>query len=169
MWLPAGAELADGKRGHFISEYGDGVFKGKKIRVSDAIPDADAVVDAARNFLHAPYEWGGRTVAGIDCSGLVQMAYKLCGMRVLRDASEQAGMGQVVNFLTEARAGDLAFFDNAEGRVVHVGILLGQDSILHATEQSGRVVLDRIDGAGIISITQKRRTHHLRIIKRLIF
>lgn len=169
MWLPAGAELTGTKRGRIETGLGEGNFKGKKLRPEDTSASAEAVVEAAMGFLHAPYHWGGRTIAGIDCSGLVQLAFKLCGMPVLRDAAEQAGMGQEVHFLAEAQPGDLAFFDNAEGRVVHVGILLNKEEIIHATDQSGRVVVDRIDGGGIVSVSLKRRTHHLRTIRRLEF
>jgi cell wall-associated NlpC family hydrolase len=168
MWLPAGAELTGMKHGQLESGTGSGRFKGKKIRLEHTAPDGPTVVGRALEFLHAPYQWGGRSMAGIDCSGLVQLAFKLCGMAVQRDASEQAGMGREVHFLSETRPGDLAFFDNDEGRVVHVGILCGGEEIVHATDQSGRVVLDRIDGAGIVSVSLKRRTHHLRTIRRLL-
>lgn len=91
----------------------------------------------------------------------------MCGMAIPRDASQQAKEGTGVDFLQHAQCGDLAFFDNSEGKIVHVGILLDNHTIIHATETSGRVVIDRIDQEGIISVKLKKRTHHLRFVKRM--
>jgi cell wall-associated NlpC family hydrolase len=124
---------------------------------------AEEVVAAANFFLNAPYLWGGRTPWGIDCSGLTQQVYKHFGIAILRDASKQATQGETVNFLAEAKPGDLVFFDNAEGRIIHVGILLSTEEIIHA---SGRVKIDLIDNEGIYSEELGKRTHQLRIIKR---
>jgi gamma-D-glutamyl-L-lysine dipeptidyl-peptidase len=167
MLLPIGSELTLLKKGKVPAGAFSGKFKGKKLSIAEPVPDTSLLLDAARSYLHSPYHWGGRSLAGIDCSGLVQVAFKLCGQRVLRDASQQATMGTEVHFLAESQPGDLAFFDNAEGRIVHVGILTAQDEIIHATDTAGRVVIDRIDGAGIISLALKRRTHNLRTIKRV--
>ena len=166
MWLPAGAELT-GLKNSRISIYDKpGKFKGKKQPVKDLETSADLLLKYATQYLNTPYIWGGRSSKGIDCSGLTQMAYKLCGKTISRDASQQAMEGETVDFLQHARCGDLAFFDNAEGRIVHVGFLIDAHTILHATETSGRVVIDRIDPGGIISRTLKKRTHNLRLIKR---
>lgn len=121
------------------------------------------ITEAAQSFLNAPYLWGGRTHFGIDCSGLSQAVYRMQGIQLMRDASQQALQGTAVDFLTEVQPGDLAFFDNAEGRIVHVGILLSQDRIIHA---SGRVKIDCFDHEGIYADDLKRYTHKLRIIKR---
>jgi cell wall-associated NlpC family hydrolase len=118
--------------------------------------------------MNAPYQWGGRSIAGIDCSGLTQMAFKLCNTTLPRDASQQAQQGTLVDFLQNAQCGDIAFFDNSDGRIVHVGILLDAQNIIHATDSSGRVVIDRIDPSGIISVSQRKRTHNLRFVKRFI-
>jgi cell wall-associated NlpC family hydrolase len=96
------------------------------------------------------------------------MAFKLCGIPVMRDAAEQVTMGEEVHFLPEAQKGDIAFFDNAEGRIIHVGVLVDSQTIIHATDVAGRVVEDRIDGAGIISLSHKKRTHNLRAIRRIL-
>lgn len=167
LWIPAGGELTGLKNGLIPAGIGAAKFKGKKVAISKAECSIDALLQAAKSYLHAPYHWGGRAIGGIDCSGLVQMAFKLCGKSVLRDAAQQATMGEEVHFLSEAKPGDLAFFDNSEGRIVHVGILLSSQDIIHATDAAGRVVVDRIDNGGIISVSLKRRTHHLRSIRRL--
>lgn len=114
-------------------------------------------------FKNAPYLWGGRTLFGIDCSGFSQAVFKLAGINILRDAAQQAEQGQTVDFLPEAQAGDLAFFDNADGKIIHVGIMLGPDQIIHA---SGRIKIDAIDHQGIYSAELGRYSHKLRIIKR---
>jgi cell wall-associated NlpC family hydrolase len=123
------------------------------------------IVDIAHCFLNSPYLWGGRTHAGIDCSGYAQALMRTQGVNLMRDAWQQAGQGTVVDFLQEAQPGDLAFFDNAEGRIVHVGMMLGDDLIIHA---SGKVKIDRVDSQGIYSDELKRYTHQLRIIKRYL-
>ena len=114
-------------------------------------------------FLNSPYLWGGRSVFGIDCSGFTQLVFKAFGIPLLRDAHQQAGQGEVVGFLQEGRGGDLAFFDNEESRITHVGILLNEHEIIHA---SGKVRIDKIDNQGIVNVDTNERTHKLRIIKR---
>lgn len=117
----------------------------------------------ALSFLNVPYLWGGRTHFGIDCSGFSQ-ALMLCkGVHLKRDAWQQTEQGQAVDFFQEAVLGDLAFFDNAEGHIVHVGMMLDNQNIIHA---SGRVKIEQIDGQGIYSAELKRYTHKLRIVKR---
>ncbi len=121
--------------------------------------------DVARGFLNSPYLWGGRSFYGIDCSGFVQIVLKTVGVGLPRNASDQIEHGQVVSFVEEANAGDLAFFDDDEGRIIHVGLCLGQGRILHA---SGSVRLDALDHQGIYNRDRRVYTHHLRVIKRII-
>lgn len=116
-------------------------------------------------YRNAPYFWGGRTPFGIDCSGFMQMVYKLQGMKLLRDASQQATQGEVISLLAEAEPGDLAFFDDAEGRITHVGMLLDQHRIIHC---SGQVQVDSIDHEGIYNAKLQKYTHKLRLIKKIL-
>ena len=126
---------------------------------------AKSPVAVAMQYLGAPYLWGGRTLMGIDCSGLSQVTYKICGHPLLRDASMQAlqeGMQDVSN-IAEKRAGDLAFFRNDDGKIVHVGIVMDDDKIIHA---SGKVRIDNLDAEGIINSDTGEYSHKLALIRR---
>lgn len=122
-----------------------------------------ALRNVAFKYLNTAYLWGGKSIFGIDCSGYSQSVFRFFNMQLPRDAWQQASEGTVVGFLQEAKCGDLAFFDNDEGRVVHVGILLNDHEIIHA---SGKVRVDKIDSMGIINTDTGERSHKLRIIKR---
>ncbi|MFH1159480.1 MAG: C40 family peptidase [bacterium] len=124
-----------------------------------------SLVEDAMIYLHTPYLWGGRSPFGIDCSGLVQMAYRLKQIKLLRDSSQQVTQGESVNLLDEASPGDIAFFDNEEGNISHVGILVDRFRILHA---SGSVRIDAIDHEGIYDEKLGGYTHKLRLIKRIL-
>ena len=93
------------------------------------------------------------------------MVYKLCGYHLFRDAKEQALRGEVLSFIEESEAGDLAFFDNEEGTIIHVGIIMEDNYIIHA---HGKVRIDRIDHSGIFNVETKRHTHRLRVIKKIV-
>lgn len=123
------------------------------------------ISENALKLLNTPYLWGGRTGWGIDCSGFSQMLYRLAEILIPRDASQQINEGKTLNFLTEALPGDLAFFDNEDGDIVHVGIILDNSNIIHA---SGKVRIDTIDHQGIYNKSLKRYTHELRVIKSMI-
>lgn len=134
------------------------------IRTSGVKPKS-SLLDTAFMYLNAPYLWGGKTPFGIDCSGFTQMVYKLNGYKLLRDASQQATQGLALSFIEESEPGDLAFFDNEEGNIVHVGIIMENNYIIHA---SGKVRIDRIDHLGIYNAETNRHTHKLRVIKKII-
>ncbi|WP_282030923.1 C40 family peptidase [Winogradskyella eximia] len=123
------------------------------------------IVKSSFLFLNAPYLWGGKTPFGIDCSGFTQMVYKLNGYKIFRDASEQAKQGEALSFIEESEPGDLAFFDNAEGNITHVGIIMEDNYIIHA---HGKVRIDRLDHSGIYNIDTNTHTHKLRVIKKIV-
>ena len=123
------------------------------------------IIQTAFTFLNAPYLWGGKTPFGIDCSGFTQMVYKLNGYRLLRDASQQATQGEALSFIEESEPGDLAFFDNNEGTIIHVGIIMKDNYIIHA---HGKVRIDRLDHSGIYNVDTNKHTHKLRVIKKVV-
>ena len=124
-----------------------------------------ALVETAFLYLNAPYMWGGKTPFGIDSSGLTQMVYRLNGHMLQRNAADQAKQGESLSFIEESEPGDLAFFDNTDGVITHVGIIMSDNYIIHA---DGKVRLDRIDHSGIFNADLKRHTHQLRVIKKII-
>jgi cell wall-associated NlpC family hydrolase len=161
--LPSGCSFYDMKGRAMLAGDNQYVMEGKAVPFHfDGI---DKLIETAFNYLNCPYLWGGKTYLGLDCSGLTQVVYKQHGIKLLRDAAQQATQGELINFLSDSKPGDLAFFDNAEGRIVHVGILLENQKIIHC---SGRVRLDDIDHQGIFNREIYRYTHNLRLIRRVV-
>jgi hypothetical protein len=156
-------ELADGK----IIQ----VMMGSNVKITDkGVPlhlssTPNNLIAAAHSFLNAPYLWGGRSLFGLDCSGFSQIVYKICGVKLLRDAYQQATQGVTVDFIETAIPGDLAFFDNDEGKITHVGIIYEPGKIIHS---HGFVRIDSIDQQGIFNHDLGQYTHKLRIVKRII-
>jgi len=138
-------------------------FRGKSLNPQQSRFNEGTITSVARKYLNTAYLWGGRSPFGVDCSGFTQMVFKFLNVFLYRDAYQQATQGDTVGFLQEARCGDVAFFDNDEGKIIHTGILLNNSSIIHA---SGKVRIDSIDYTGILNAETQRHTHKLRIIKR---
>ncbi len=123
------------------------------------------LVKTALLYLNAPYLWGGKTPFGIDCSGFTQMVYKINGYRLPRNAFDQVSQGDSLSFIEESEPGDLVFFDNEEGTIDHVGIIMENNYIIHA---HGKIRIDRIDHTGIFNTETGNYTHALRVIKKII-
>ncbi len=145
---------------------GEQKFKlGFKPHSVESVDFRSEIETTAKFFLNVPYLWGGRHLFGIDCSGFVQTVFKMLGVKINRDASQQAEQGELVGFLAAAQLGDLAFFDNEEGKITHVGLLLSDSLIIHS---SAKVRIDPIDDQGIYNVELGKYTHKLRIIRRYI-
>lgn len=123
------------------------------------------LVKTAFAFLNAPYLHGGRSPFGIDSAGIVQLVYKLNGYFLLRNVEGQASQGEALSFIEESEPGDLAFFDNEEGKIVHVGIIMKDNYLIHS---HGKVRIDRLDHTGIFNVDDKKYSHKLRVIKKII-
>jgi len=160
MFVPFGSLIpAEGILGRIKVE-----FDGEVMDTTENNMDENLLETITAKFINTPYLWGGRSVFGIDCSGFTQLVFKCMNISLLRDASQQVTQGDEVGFLQEVKYGDLAFFDNATGNITHVGILLDQSTIIHS---AGKVRVDTIDNLGIVNRDTGKRTHNLRLIKRI--
>jgi cell wall-associated NlpC family hydrolase len=161
FYIPQGASLpgfdSNSKR-LWNTEY---LYKGSYRNIAEQ--NESTINETAKAWVEAPYLWGGKTMMGVDCSGFVQIVFKVAGINLLRDAWQQAKQGTDVPSLEESKENDLAFFANEEGKIIHVGILLNYKQIIHA---SGKVRIDAIDDDGIINSDTNERTHRLHSMKR---
>jgi hypothetical protein len=164
VMLPYGAVLPYFKDGSIL-------FQGRRVPVNAVTNTLEAgerealVMTYIRPFLGAPYLWGGRTPWGVDCSGFTQAIFIFMGIYLPRDARQQATEGDPVPAWDQATPGDLAFFANPEGRVVHTGIVLSDQRIVHA---SGAVRMDRLTAEGIYNQQERMLSHHLHSIRRIV-
>ncbi|WP_139421967.1 C40 family peptidase [Chryseobacterium mulctrae] len=125
----------------------------------------ESVALTAKEFLNIPYLWGGKSFFAVDCSGFVQLVYKIHNVKMPRDTYQQAEIGETLSFVEESQPGDLAFFENSEGKIIHVGIMLDNQKIIHA---SGKVRIDTLDSSGIFNKEMNKHTHKLRVIKSIL-
>lgn len=162
--IPLGSFLPFLQNGEIVIDNNAFAFDGNS-RPFDKAPERNEIIETALLFRNSPYLWGGRTAFGTDCSGFVQNVFKANGIRLKRDAYQQSEYGTACSFVEEAVPGDLAFFDNEEGRITHVGIVIDDNRIIHA---SGRVRIDHYDHYGIFTPERGGYTHNLRVIKSIL-
>jgi gamma-D-glutamyl-L-lysine dipeptidyl-peptidase len=170
--IPTGARIWNYKKGKGGCKNARYSIKSAELVPLNSKTKTKKLIQTALVFLRAPYLWGGRTIAGIDCSGLVQVVYSVHGCQLPRDASQQASLGLDIP-LELASTGDLAFFSNQDGRITHVGIIesplkKSKKRIIHA---SGFVRRDYLDQNGIYLEDKKEGreySHHLHSIRRVI-
>ncbi|MFV0247375.1 MAG: NlpC/P60 family protein [Tenacibaculum sp.] len=160
--IPLGASLPFLKNNSLRISNRSFSYRGK---VYNQTKTKSSVVKLAYLFLNVPYLWGGKSVFGIDCSGFTQTVYKLSGCNLLRDAKQQATQGKTLGFIEESEPGDLAFFDNQDGLISHVGIVLKSNYIIHA---HGKVRVDKLNHSGIYNLETGKCSHKLKLIKRLL-
>jgi hypothetical protein len=163
MIVPFGSSLETFKKGRANWKDKPVTYNGKFYSPDKEKINKKNIKWIAFKYLNTAYLWGGRSVFGIDCSGFTQGVYKFLNICLPRDSWQQAESGQTIELLNETNCGDLCFFDNEEGRITHVGILLNQHKVIHS---SGKVRIDEIDDVGIINKDSQLRTHKLRVIKR---
>jgi len=158
-YIPAGAVIPR------PDEHGKFAFEGDWYTLNTNQNTKRSLTESCKLFLNTPYLWGGKSPFGMDCSGYVRLVYRMHDIYLPRDASMQIEHGETVCFRHDAKAGDLAFFENTKGRIIHVGIILDDKHIIHA---SGKARIDLLDHSGIYNQEIKRYSHTLSVIKRIV-
>ena len=151
-------------RGSFISS--ESTFKIGDFAFSQNVEErkfSTSLVESAKELVNVPYLWGGKSVFGIDCSGFVQLIFRLHNFNLPRDAYQQAEIGETIEFIN-SQPGDLAYFINKKGKIIHVGLVIGNSKIIHA---SGRVRIDNLTASGIFNTDYNKETHQLHFIRRV--
>lgn len=162
--IPLGAHLPEFDGIRFSLGTEDFTFSGQAVFPEDVKKGPAMVVKIARKFLNAPFLWGGRTIFGMDSSALVQLSYRIAGHALPRQAEAQVNRGELVNFVEQAQLGDIAFFENNQGKITHSGILCPDSTVIHVHD---KVRIDRIDHYGIFNADESKYTHRLRLVKRI--
>jgi len=134
------------------------VFKNENISAQELIARAMA-------YQNVPYQWGGRSFWGADCSGFVQEVFKSFGIILPRDAYQQAEKGKNVHF-EQLQSGDLAFFQR-EGRIIHVGIVWIKNKQIRIIHARGYVRVDTLDSKGIWDKNSQTYSHYTHSFKRI--
>ena len=151
------------KEGKILLSIGSEIVSDEEQTLREAT--GKSLSETAQRFLNVPYLWSGRSFFGIDCSGFTQLVFKVHGIKLPRDAYQQAEVGNVLDFVEESEPGDLAFFENEVGKISHVGIMLEDQKIIHAY---GKVRIDLLDSTGIFNKDLGKHTHKLRFVKRIL-
>lgn len=163
MIIPLGSSMGTFKKNKAVWREDIISYKGEMYNPDKEKINRKFIKWICKKYLNTPYLWGGKSVFGIDCSGFSQAVYKFLDIYLPRDSWQQAEPGETIELLPKANCGDLCFFDNEEGRITHVGLLLNHHTIIHS---SGRVRIDKINNAGIINSDTGQQTHKLKVIKR---
>lgn len=158
LMLSVGSRLPFFEKGYLNTSKGKWRFDGQA-----GFYDKTDVGRVAGLFLGVPYLWGGKSQFGIDCSGFVQLVMKMCGKQLLRDASQQVKQGDSVDY-EDIKSGDLVFFKNATGKIIHVGIMLQQGNVIHA---HGEVRVDVLHEKGIYNTEQQYYSHEYACARRI--
>jgi len=145
--------------------FGHFQYSGQILNTASAKSSDSLLITIAKRYIHCPYLYGGRSILGIDAPGLIQVIYKMLGQKLPRNSLEQANLGIDIGFVAHSKVGDLAFFEDENRLINHVGLIIDDTSIMHA---HGQVRIDKLDQQGIYNVEQKRYTFKLRTIRRLI-
>jgi hypothetical protein len=164
MHVPFASTLPAFKNGEGVLGKFKYKFDGPVLNRNEMKPTCEHITHLARQWLNAPYLWGGRTPLGVDCSGFVQVVFKMIGIDLLRDARLQVDQGMKIKKPQDTQCGDLAFFGNHKRKITHVGILLSPTKIIHA---SGKVRIDAMNEKGIIDTDNGKQTHSLMALRKL--
>lgn len=165
LFLEAGCEIYNPDFENGVFSAGENKYSAGQEFSASYFKVSESIGDTAMKFINSPYIWGGRIPSGIDCSGFVQLVYKIRGVNIPRDSWQQAEAGENISFIGETLPGDLVFFDDERGRITHVGMILSQGLVIHA---SGRVRIDAIDHQGIYKNEIRGYSHKLRTIRRIV-
>lgn len=116
-------------------------------------------------FINAPFLWGGRSLFGIDNTGLIQLVFKMYGINVPGNLEDLLKIGHPIAFAHDSMPGDIAFFENKDGDIIHSGIVTQPGKIIHCY---GHVREDSLDHAGIYGSDEEKYLFYLRIINRIL-
>jgi gamma-D-glutamyl-L-lysine dipeptidyl-peptidase len=140
-------------------------FNGQSARPHEINNPRDLLIKLAKKFINTPYHPFGRTVLGINNARFIQLLFQPLGLNLPDLPEEQLLWGEVVDFVNFSKPGDIAFFENTKGKVVHCGIIISANEVLHMDEF---IRIDFFDQTGLYRKTRHKYLYKLRIIKNLI-